>query len=728
MRRSVPHRAPRVRPVVLLLATVGVLAASLGAAVIPTASTPEAGAQSKTVTITPAAARAGEFVTVRWSGYTPGAPVSIFQCRFSTPLTWETGCPEATWTGGVTGPDGSGSAQFQVWQFTLQALGGNNAMFCGQSGCDIVVTECDTQLLPGQFARTPIQVDFGGTNPIPEPDDDLELASAGSTVHTDPIRAASSPPVPGAAATVAAAPVVTAAAATSITVRSGQAMDPLLEDLAERVEGRGVDLNSTVINSPSAVEAFVNGSTDLALTSRPLSAEQRAELTSAGRPATLIPIAVSPQAIIHNMDVRGVPIQRFRLSVDSMAKLYRSLIVGVDSDELRADNGGCGITQSGRTTDRSILGFFRTDRSAANYLFSSWLATAGQLDGRPIWPPLNATAPDEQFPTADSARGRSDNEALTEFIRVGSPPGEAQPLTNEAGRLRIAYVDASAYVEALRHEQPTVPGRPPLSLVEIRNAAGNWVTPTPARVNATLATSAINPDNSVSVNVTAAAADAYPLVNVVYALVPNAPSGGYTADKAVAGKAFVQYLLSAEGQQVLSDGGMVPLTPAIAARATAAAAALQTGPLPALDPRPAPSPAPAPGPDAGFEEFGGGFDDGFGDSFGESFGDDFAGDELLGTEDGFVDDADVLADGELAESSDEVTGDSVINSSSSLLDRIAGAPALVLVLVLGAAAFGVGQVLRRVDRRRSAAAAAASTVPVVGTAVEPTALAPEVTS
>jgi ABC-type phosphate transport system substrate-binding protein len=479
-------------------------------------------------------------------------------------------------------------------------------------------------------------------------------------------------------------------------------MDPVLPELAEALAGRDIDLDSTVINSPTALDAYVGGSTNIALSGRPLSPAQQQDLERKGRPSVMVPIAVSPQAVIHNMDVRGVPIQRFRLSVDSMAKIYRGLIVGVDSADLRRDNGGCGITQSGRTTDRKVLGFFRTDRSSANYTFTKWLNLAGRDEaGARLWPPLQAEgkpaeSPSLIFPTAAAEQSKSNNRELAEFIRVGSAPGASQPVTNDAGRLRVGYVDMSAVVELIKDSPPpTKVGLAPIRFVEIRNAAGRWVVPSAAGVSATLAASTVGADNVVDVNAAAPAPEAYPLLSVIYAVVPAAPSAGYDPGKAASGKEVVQFLLSDEGQSILERAGFVRLSGDLKTRSAAAASRLAT-----TTNAPPTTPVPS-GPGEvvlDSSDFSSDFSSGF---------DSFGGDELFPDGSGDFGDAGVADGGDVAApSSEEAAATSTIETSQSLLERAAGAPALLAVLVIGLVAAVAGQVLRRVDRRKKAAAAA----------------------
>jgi ABC-type phosphate transport system substrate-binding protein len=632
------------------------------------------------VTLSRSSALAGETVTVRWTGYTPGASVSIFQCRLDPLVSWTSSCAEPTWTAGVTGADGTGSAEFLVWQFTLQGLGANPALFCGESGCGVVVTECDTELSPGQFASAPLGVPFGGTNPIDGGDDDeTEPASEGPVVRV----ASSDPPV-------------RAASGRPINVQAGQAMEPVLPELAEAAEEEDISLDSTVLNSPTALEAYVNGRTDLALSARPLSAEQLKDLEAKGRPTVMVPIAYSPQAVIHNMDVRGVPIQRFRLSVDSAAKLYRGLIIGVESADLRRDNAGCGITTSGRTTDRSLLGYFRTGRSAANYTFSSWLDTAGNDEsGTPLWPPIQAggapaESPSEQFPNADVGRSRSDNRALAKFIQVGSEPGASPQITNDQGRLRLGFVDMSGVVELVEATPaPTKPGLFPIRFVQITNAAGQWVLPTPESVTATIAESEIRSTNAVEVNPRAAAPNAYPLVSVVYAVVPRQPSGTYDATKAATGKDLVEFLLSEEGQEILSEKGFVPVSGPVRAAADKATASIVTTAGGASTT----TTVPPAGEEFVLDDFT--FDGG---DFGEfdSYVDDFGG--LL--DDSGLGAAAAAAVEAATETNEEATGESTIETSASLLERAASAPALLALVVAGGIALIAGQGLKRADRRR----------------------------
>lgn len=689
-----PFRRSRYLPAAFALSAVVLLAAALSFGPVSDGGRlPEAAAQpAKTVTVSPASAKAGEKVTVRWEGFSPGAPVSIFQCRLdSLPVTWRNSCAEPTWTAGRTLADGTGSAQFVVWQFTIQGLGANPALFCGESGCGVAVTECDTELTAGLFATAPLGVLPGGTNPVDGGDDEEGFAALQAGPRTAPAGPSQDPPV-GAAST----PTRT------IDVQAGQAMDPVLPELAEALEGQDIGLDSTVLNSPSALDAYVAGRTDLAFSGRPLSADQRQKLAAAGRPSVMIPIGLSPQALIHKMDVRGVPIQRFRLSVESAAKLYRGLISGVESPDLRRDNGGCGITASGKTTDRSVLGFFRTDRSSANYTFSTWLDTAGNDDaGAPRWPPVVdggalAESPSEFFPNASTGQSKSNNRELAELVKLGTLPGAPPPVyTNDAGRLRIGYVDQSAVVELVKKAPaPEKPGLLPIRFVEIRNKAGKWVLPTPAAVRATIAASPVGPDNVVAVNAAAIAPEAYPLVSVVYAVVPAAAAPGVDPATAATGRDVIRFMLSAKGQSIMETAGIVPLSGELKTRADATAAALGG---PAEGPT---TTAPPFVPSEVLDEFGVPAEFGGSGDFGGSdlFPEADSGD--TGGSDGSIG-ADERADGP----TEEATGNSTISSSESLLERAAGAPALMAVLFVGLAAAVGGQVLRRVDKRKRAAAA-----------------------
>ena len=661
-----------------------------------------AGAQSRAVTLTPPNARAGEFVTVRWSGFTPGSTVSVLQCDFrSQPPKWEL-CSEPTWTGGVTGPDGRGEVRFQVWQFTFTAPGSNPALLCGASNCSVVVTECDTDFSNGRFAVAPIRVDPGGTNPVGGGDDDGDTEPAGAVVGADPVP----PPGPPPPATAAAE------AGRRLIAITGQAFGPALDPLARALRTKGIELDPTVKNSPTALDFFINGSADLALTSRPFSAEQLEAIAAAGGKATdfvFIPVAVSPIALIHNMDVRGVPIQRFRMSVDTAAKLWQGLIVGVENPDLRRDNDNCGISTSGRTGDRSILGFYRTDRSGANYAFSAWLVTAGRGDdGRPLWPPAPLgsqppPSPNEQFPSADEARGRSSNFELAEFVKDGSPPGAIPQITNDAGRLRIGAVDLSEVVALEERTTPKpVPPRAAIRLVQVRNRAGNWTLPTTEAVNATLADSKVGAGNIVEVNAATADPAAYPILQVYYAAVRRAPGPSLDPARAATVKEFVSYLLSSEGASVLTSRGLVPVTGKLREVATKEVAALTTT-TPTTTAPPAGGGGSA---EAEFDSF-----DAFVSDLGAEFGDSFFGDDLFDGssldgefDDAFGDEVGMEATEAGADDSGE-EGESVVSTPASLLGEAATAPALIALLVLGLGALAAGPLLRLYGRRRARKAA-----------------------
>jgi ABC-type phosphate transport system substrate-binding protein len=103
---------------------------------------------------------------------------------------------------------------------------------------------------------------------------------------------------------------------------------------------------------------------------------------------------------------------------------------------------------------------------------------------------------------------------------------------------------------------------PKFRVAEIQNAAGEWVTPTPAAVQA-----AISAGTSTNVAAEQAVPGAYPLtwVNRLYTV-----AGTLDPDQANAMAAFVRYVTTDGQQQVVADGG-VALTAALRAESLAAA-------------------------------------------------------------------------------------------------------------------------------------------------------------
>lgn len=107
-----------------------------------------------------------------------------------------------------------------------------------------------------------------------------------------------------------------------------------------------------------------------------------------------------------------------------------------------------------------------------------------------------------------------------------------------------------------------------LAEVAVRNGSGAFKQPNSANVTAAIDDAVVNTDGSLGLNFTTSAAEAYPISTVSYFLVPTQMD----AKKGDNLKAFLAYVLSAEGQGKANGLGYAPLPAKVVTMATAQAA------------------------------------------------------------------------------------------------------------------------------------------------------------
>ncbi|MEZ5205636.1 MAG: neocarzinostatin apoprotein domain-containing protein [Acidimicrobiales bacterium] len=621
-----------------------------------TTAAPSSSADGRSVALSPATGlKAGDTTTVSWSGFTPG-PVYLYECTADA-TRWSQ-CAEVTYVKGTTGPDGTGSVQFPIWRGVpipqIPVVGSRNfGIPCNaQNPCKVVVSECQFDIDGDRAAGAGIGFTPGGENPAVTTT--TGFATTTSTVPTNPPVDAD--PIP--------------------TAYTGSAQ-LFVSDAAFTTQAAPYELNIDLLlqNSPNALEQFVSGSAEVAITSLGPDAEQLEALAEADRDIAYVPIAASALTVGQQLHVNGIEAEHANFSADVLSRIYHAPVQGDtwtqigdwNEPSVVEGNGGCGVQMDGR---RYPVASFRGDVSAANQVFTRWLAAEA-----PTWElgsGLNMPINDSQV------YGRPSAAELADFIAFGDL--KIDHATNSAAG-RVGFVDRS-YAREFG-----------LTQAGLRNGAGEYVQPTDDAVRKAIEATH-EPGTFFVPDVDTTVPGAYPMPTVYYAVVQTNVTDTFTQENVDDLKTFLTYMTSSQGQARAQAFGYVPLPTALQAEATATIAKIGT----TGGEEPTPPPTEDPEEPTFFDELLGGFDDyasTFSDDYGSSFDDSTAGDTGGYSDTGYSDTGTAGADGGAA--AQPATGEEELTASPirAVFGSVGTIVGLPMLLALGVGAAIAGQVLRR---------------------------------
>src|SRR5262245_26412648 len=279
----------------------------------PAGTGPAAEAQAaRTVTVDPGPLQPGDMATVHWSGFTPDSPAYVYVCQGSQgALPRAEACYGQTLVSGQTGPDGTGSARFQVrsalypFEFNIggpKYPGGTFGTDCRNfNGCQVIVTECSSVIDPGMTAGANYQIrpaDPGTYDDDPlvkidwvtQDDEDGDgLPDLVARLSPRPIPPPD--PEPGPEPVRATGPRIKGNGSDL-----GGAVHPAWgRAIAEKLN---ITVNNTTTNDYIAgIESLISGSADFAYTAAPATPSQVARLAAQNQRLVYVPIAVSTIAV-----------------------------------------------------------------------------------------------------------------------------------------------------------------------------------------------------------------------------------------------------------------------------------------------------------------------------------------------------------------------------------------------------------------------------------------------
>lgn len=281
---------------------------------------------------------------------------------------------------------------------------------------------------------------------------------------------------------------------------------------------QNVRIDYQSIGSGGGIKQLKEQTVDFGASDAPMKDE---DLKSA--PGEILHIPTVLGAVIITYNLEGVT-PSLHFTSEIIADIYLGKIKKWNDPKIAAENSGVTLP----ATD--IIVVYRSDGSGTSAVFTDYLSKVS-----PEWKDKVGAGTSPNWPTGLGAKG---NEGLT---------GQVKGTPNTIGYTELAY--------AVQNK---------LSVAQIKNAAGSYVTPTIEAVTAAAAASAANTPDDLRVSITnATGADAYPISSYTYILV-------YKDQKdAGEGKALVDFLWWGihEGQPFGKELEYAPLPADIVKRA-----------------------------------------------------------------------------------------------------------------------------------------------------------------
>jgi phosphate transport system substrate-binding protein len=350
----------------------------------------------------------------------------------------------------------------------------------------------------------------------------LSLAACSSSSSTPAAGSGGSSAPAGSGSTPASAPA--SAAAASGTINAAGSTFQLNFQQAAIAAFKSTDPSITVnyagVGSGTGRADFYKNTVLFAGSDSPIPSKEASEVPT-GATVLYFPVQIGPIAIAYNLSgVKGL-----KLDAAVLAQIFQGQITTWNNSAIAALNPGVSLPST------AITLAVRSDSSGTTANFSQYLVDAAGS----AW--KLGTSSIVKWPS--TARAGDGGSGLAAIVK--STPGS------------IGYVDFSTATAA------------GLSAAVIKNSAGDYVAPSPAAAAA--AASHVTPAaNLTFLTVDEPGATSYPITyqswDLVYAKQPNAN------DVALL-KAYLGYLLSSTGQQLLTSLNLSPLPASIDSAATA---------------------------------------------------------------------------------------------------------------------------------------------------------------
>jgi len=271
----------------------------------------------------------------------------------------------------------------------------------------------------------------------------------------------------------------------------------------------GVRFNYQSIGSGGGQKQLLNQTVDFGASDAPMTDEA---MSKAPGKILHIPVVTGGVAIIYNLP--GSP--KLKLDSDVLANIYLGNITKWNDPKIAA------LNPSVTLPDLAIVPVHRSEGSGTTYIFTDYLSSVN-----PAWTDTVGKSTAVRWP-AGVGLGAKGSEGVA---------GQVKQLPGAIGYAELAYADQNK-----------------MPYADMKNAAGNFIAPTPASVSAALATAKIPADFRFSM-VNALGENAYPIAGASWVIVYQQQKD---ADRGKKLAAFLKWAVT-DGQKISATLDYAPL-------------------------------------------------------------------------------------------------------------------------------------------------------------------------
>jgi len=270
-----------------------------------------------------------------------------------------------------------------------------------------------------------------------------------------------------------------------------------------------VRFNYQSIGSGGGQKQLLNQTVDFGASDAPMTDEA---MSNAPGKILHLPVVAGGVAIIYNL--KGDP--KLKLDSDVIANIYLGNITKWNDAKIKALNPGVDLP------DLPIIPVHRSEGSGTTFIFTDYLSSVNSA-----WADTVGKSTAVRWP-AGIGLGAKGSEGVA---------GQVKQLPGAIGYAELAYADQNK-----------------MPYADVKNAAGNFISPTPDSVSAALATAKIPDDFRFSM-VNAPGEKAYPIAGASWILVYQGQKNAERGKKLVA---FLKWAVT-EGQKISSTLDYAPL-------------------------------------------------------------------------------------------------------------------------------------------------------------------------
>jgi phosphate transport system substrate-binding protein len=275
---------------------------------------------------------------------------------------------------------------------------------------------------------------------------------------------------------------------------------------------KGVRINYQSIGSGGGIRQFTEGTVDFGATDGPMTDEQIAAVHG---DVLHIPTVLGAVVATYNLPALGQKPLRF--DGPTLADIFLGRITRWNDPRLRALNPGVALPAA------DLLVVHRSDGSGTTYIFTDYLSKVS-----PDWKTRIGHATSVDWPVGLGGKG---NEGVTQQVKQSEGA--------------IGYVEL---IYALSNGLPAA---------DIKNAAGQFVSPALEGLSAAAAGTDLAPDTDFRVSIAdAPGGEAYPISSFTWLLIHKQDT---TSAKQRAIRGFVAWMLESEAQRMAADLHYAPL-------------------------------------------------------------------------------------------------------------------------------------------------------------------------